>query len=95
MTETGPRRETTYRADLVRLPVVPNYYSGIPGAPHYYTYAPIHLIPGSATETCVVFSLPVKADRTTLKICWTPDAAVQLQQPTYCWTFNNDKKGAV
>jgi hypothetical protein len=34
-------------------------------------------------------------DRTTLKVCWTPDAAVQLQQPTYCWTFDNDELGAV
>jgi hypothetical protein len=59
------------------------------------TFSGVDLIPGSAAETCVAFSLPIKRDRTTLKVCWTPDAAVQLQQPTYCWTFDNDELGAV
>lgn len=58
-------------------------------------YGDINLIPGSAAETCVVFSLPVKVDRMTLKVCWTPDAAAQLQQPTYCWLVDNDTRGAI
>jgi hypothetical protein len=59
------------------------------------TYGDIKLMPGSAAETCVVFSLPVKVDRTTLKVCWTPDAAVPHRQSTYCWLVDNDKPSAV
>lgn len=64
-----------------------NTYSNVTSA---NTYGPIELIPGSETETCVVFSMPVNVDRTTMKVCWTPDATVTLQQPTYCWMYNND-----
>ena len=69
----------------------PNLYNSIS---HVRTYGPLKLTHGSAAETCVVFSLPRKLDRTSFKFCWTPVAGERFHQPTYCWTFDNDKPGA-
>jgi hypothetical protein len=69
----------------------PNLYESISNV---RTFGPIRLIRRSAAETCVVFSLPRKLDRTTMKFCWTPDAGKPRHQPTYCWTFDNYKPAA-
>ena len=37
---------------------------------------------------------PTGVDRTTMKLCWTPHAGERHQQPTYCWTFDNNAPGA-
>ena len=36
-----------------------------------------------------MFCTLLKADPITFKVCWTPHAAVPIQQPTYCWMVNN------
>jgi hypothetical protein len=69
----------------------PNLYEGISNV---RTFGPLKLIRRSSAETCVVFSLPRTIDRTTMKFCWMPDAGEPLRQPTYCWTFDNDKPAA-
>ena len=82
--------------DTVGLP--PGCPSGLSG--WAFSFRPGPLLPGTATVGCVAFQLPVHRDLTTLKFCWTPDAArtffyrnpeAPLQQPTYCWTINNDR----
>ena len=69
----------------------PNLYESISNV---RTFGPIKLARRAAAETCVVFSLPRKLDRTTMEFCWTPDAGEHLRQPSYCWTFDNDKPTA-
>jgi hypothetical protein len=69
----------------------PNLYDGMTNV---RTVGPIKLVRRSGAETCVVFSLPSKLDRTTLKFCWTSDAGEPLRQPTYCWAFDNDEPTA-
>jgi hypothetical protein len=69
-------------------PTVPLGYSPFDNVSDVRTFSSaINLIPGADTQACVAFSLGLY--KTTAKICWTPDAAVPLQQPTYCWTFEN------
>jgi hypothetical protein len=78
--------------DTLGLP--PGCPSGLSG--WIFSFRPGPLMPGSTRVGCVAFQLPVHRDLTTLQFCWTPDAQVTLfgagpQQPTYCWTINNDR----
>ena len=70
----------------------PNLYQGIS---RVRTYGPIKVARRRATQTCVVFSLPRKLDRSVIKFCWTPAADERSHQATYCWAFDNDKPAAI